>query len=247
MTPGMKEKTHSIPFALPLFVACAMVSGTASGAVLANYAFAGGSAASTDADPTSAASNVTFTDGSNTGTTETVIGAGFSGSSNMFYFRTNGLKTNETDAIGAPDFISFTFTPTPGTSYNLQNITVDFGGSNAGGGAPGYTSYAFLRSSLEDTAYSTNIGSTISRDVPGPGSGNEYNLAQETFTFTDPAFANVTAPVTFRLYMYSSSNAESLQILRLDNLRINGAVIPEPASSLAFALGVGVMAIRRRR
>ncbi|WAC18377.1 PEP-CTERM sorting domain-containing protein [Luteolibacter sp. SL250] len=246
----MNGKPFPIPFVLPICAACISVSGTASGAVLANYAFASGSATSTDTDITSTASNISLTNGDNTGTTTGtggVTGAGISSSSHMFYFRTSGLKTNEGDAVTAPDYISFTFTPTAGTSYNLQTITLDFGGSNAGGSAPGYTSYAFLRSSLGDTPYSTNIGSTISRDVPGPGAGDVYNLAQETFTFTDPAFANVTAPVTFRLYMYASSNAESLQILRLDNLRLNGAAVPEPASALALALSLGTTVLRRRR
>lgn len=246
----MKGKTLPlliVPAACSAFVAFSEFS---SGAVLANYAFAGGTSASTDTDSNSTASPLTFSNGANTGTTTgtgAVTGAAISSSTDMFYFRTTGLTSSESGAIGAPDYISFTFTPNPGTAYNLQTITLNFGGSNAGGTAAAYTSYAFLRSSLEDTPYSTNIGTTISRNVPGPGDGAVYNLALETFTFTDPAFANVTVPVTFRLYLYSSANDVSNQIVRLDDVRLNGTLIPEPTSALLAAIGLGSAALRRRR
>lgn len=228
-----------------------MVSATHA-AVLANYTFDDPSgsvvnSASSDTDPTSTASAFTINNGGTAGG-----GAAISASTDMAFFRSDGLTNSEAGAAGAPDYFSFTFTPNVGTSYNLTSITFDLGGSNggptggAGGGpSPTYSVFAFVRSSAEAIDFSTTIGSPVTQTVPGPGDGAVYNLSQRTINLTGPDFANVTTATTFRIYLYTSDNTFSNQILRMDNVVLNG--VPEPGSTTLALIGVGAGVFFRRR
>lgn len=226
-------------------------------AILANYTFDDASTTvstnvSSDTDTNSVASNFTINNGGTAGG-----GAAISASTDMAFFRSDGLTTTQAGAVGAPDYFTFTFTPNAGTSFNLTSITLDLGGSNggptggpAGGPSNAYSVFAFLRSSAEAVDYSTNIGSTATQLIPGPGDGAVYNLSQRTFDLTgSPEFANITTATTFRIYLYSSDNTFANQILRVDNVVLNGTLIPEPGSmTLALvSLGAGLCFRRRSR
>jgi len=224
-------------------------------AILASYTFDDPSATvanntSSDTDTNSAASIFAITNGGAAGT-----GPGISASTDMAFFRSDGLTTTEGGAIGAPDYFTFTFTPNIGTSFALTSITFDFGGSNGGptGGPSGgpsnsFNVFAVLRSNAEAVDYSTNIGATATQLIPGPGDGAVYNLSQRTFDLTgSPEFANVTTATTFRIYLYSSDNTFANQILRADNVLLNGTLIPEPGSTTLVLAGLGVGLYIRRR
>jgi hypothetical protein len=233
---------------IPLIFAITLMAATASrGAILAQYNFTAGSVASSDTDSTSTAGNFTISNGGTAGG-----GGGFSTTSNTAFFRSDGLTTSAAGALGAPDYFAFTFTPTGGSSFNLNSITLKIGGSNGGttGGPAGgpfvaYTSSGFLRTNAETTPYSTDAG-TFSQLIPGPGDGGTFNFVDAALPLSGPGFTNVTGPVTFRFYLYASDNTYSTQIPRIDDVVLNGDLVPEPSAALLGCIG-SLSLLRRRR
>jgi len=63
---------------------------------------------------------------------------------------------------------------------------------------------------------------------------------------TDPAFQGLTAPVTFRLTI-SADAATDFRGVGVDDLTLNGSVIPEPGTMGLLVLAFGLMGLWKRR
>lgn len=142
--------------------------------------------------------------------------------------------TDITGAIAANDYYGFTIQATSGQALNLTSFGIDLGQSG------GFSGNVYLRSSLDGFSTNLNVYSM---------SGLSTTLSTQTAVNLNPAtFSNLTEAVTFRLYFADNSSATTTGVVfRVDNVILNGDVIPEPTSSALAALGVVALASRRRR
>jgi hypothetical protein len=209
----------------------------ASSAILAQYDFTTGVVTSSDTDSSSTAGNFTVTNGGTVGG-----GAGFSTTTNMAFFRSDGLTGTEAGAVAAPDYFSFTITPTTGPT-SLTSLTFLFGGSTSTAVDGTFDPFVSIRTSAEAVPYNTNIG-TATRNVPNTGTANQ--LSSFSINLTNiPELQNFTTPVTFRLYVYAENAGTAAEILRLDTVVLNG--VPESSAILLSGAGILLAATRRRR
>ena len=66
-----------------------------------------------------------------------------------------------------------------------------------------------------------------------------------TFDLSGVAFDNLTAGIRFRLDMKDNGSTASNASLRIDDLTVNGTVIPEPGTVILSLVGVAGL-LRRR-
>lgn len=231
----MHRKIHPLVglavFTAGIFATC----GASSAAILANYTFTG--------NLSSSGQTFTGTVG-DFGISGGDVGQnGLSGAGNVF-FRGNGLTTTIGGAITAGDYFTFTITPGPGTQYQLDNLKFTFGVQN--NSATPFTGSVALYSSID--GFTTQIGSTASGAIAGDGGGPIWNSPA---TIDLSGFATLTplTPVEFRFYAaisnLSNSNVDN-RIVRLDDIQLNGTLIPEPTTALLGSLGILAL-IRRKR
>lgn len=193
---------------------------------------------SSDTDPNSVASTFTFsgmgTSGSSHGRSSATTGPHL----NTIYTRGSVLTTTDADALAGADYYSFTLTPGSGYNANLTSLTF-LADATQGGGTISYTANFFVRSSLD--AYSSNLG-TFS-DGPSSSANASFNL--HTVDLTAPAFQNLDAAVTFRIYLYhTGTDALSTNaITRSDTYTLNGTMVavPEPTTILLMGLAVSTL------
>ena len=213
-------------------------------AVLANYTFNDSSTTvanpnSSDTDGLTSASTFTANNGGPVGG-----GAGISSSTDMAFFRSDGLTTTTGDAVTNGDYFQFTISPIGGASMTLTSVTLDFGGSNSGTGGASFTTFGVIRSNAEAVDYTTDLGS-FSKTITADSTDNQ--LTGQTVNLSGSDFLNLTTPVTFRIYVYSSANTVSNQIARLDNVVLNGTSVPEATSAMLAVVGLAAAGLRRRR
>lgn len=92
--------------------------------------------------------------------------------------------------------------------------------------------------------FAANVGSTVS--VTQEGAGNAA-YQRHMIDLSGATHQNLTVPIEFRIYITNSVPGPSdAGIARLDNITLNGAIVPEP-SSLALVGSLGVLALLRRR
>ena len=227
------------PKMIPLIAAISiMASSLAPAVILAQYNFASGVVTSSDPAGDGGSGNFSVNNGSTVGG-----GAGFSGGTHMAFFRSDGLTASEMDAVAAPDYFSFTYTPDAG-SYQLTSLTLLFGGSSNTDANGTFTSHVSLRSDAEAVDYSSVLGSS-SKVIGNADADNHLDAV----SFDLSGFAElqtITAPVTFRLYVYAENAGLSSEILRMDDVVLNGNLVPEPSVAVLGALAAFGL-IRRRR
>jgi hypothetical protein len=151
------------------------------------------------------------------------------------------------DAIAADTCFSFTITPQAGQQITLSQITL-----RAGVGNDTTTRSFFVFSSVEGiTADKTLLtGSTTT----GLKKWDTGGLTELTHSFSGSQYKDITAPITFHIYVQSK---DAGQTLIFDDIRVTGIVtaaaappVPEPR---AIALLVGLttlataLAFRRAR
>jgi hypothetical protein len=180
----------------------------------------------------------------------TLTAVGLTTTSQSDFFRWSGWGNGTTQPEDIPSthgsYIEFTIEPEPGYQFSLDATSTIVGSTRAYGTT---TNTAVLRSSLD--GYASNLDTFVS----GAGSGG-WSMD------VGSGFANVSAPVTFRLYVCNTiNNTAYLWTFRPDesvasapqahlDLIINGTVsaIPEPATLGLLGIGVvGGLWLRRRR
>jgi len=219
----------------------------AEGAVVANYLFNSGSAASNDSASNSIAQP--FVVSGNTVGSDT----GFSSGGNV-YLRGTSYTTSEAGAVLANDYFEFTITPTGGAALDLTSVSFVIGGSGATTPpTAAFTPTVALRSNAEAADFTTDLG-TASYSFPAGQAAASFG-STATINLTGPEFQNVSTPVTFRFYAWApdatataGQSTDSGQIIRLDTVVLNATqVVPEPSRVLLLFAGLGLLVGRRRR
>lgn len=167
-------------------------------------------------------------------------------------------------------FTSILFTaPTyPGQGVVLQTTTIDATAGRPAGATPADSEYILFTLSL-DSGFQMSLDQFSFKAARGGSSaGRGYDLRsslddyQNTLATSNIAtqrsegfsnisitlgteFDNLEAPVTFRIYVYSTGTGSSIEF---DDITVDGslAVVPEPAAGLLGMLALGGL-LRRRR
>lgn len=231
-------------FVVLIGAATCAISGITHAAVLADYRFTSNPTNTEPLVTDSTASAVTLSGGI---VYSSVIGNPAGGAS-VAVNLTDG--TDQSSAIAANDYIAFTLTPNVGYALDLADLRFDWviqRDSKVANPDPNpWTATAFLKSSVGGFSSGDPTLGTASRSTSyfGIGNGATEN-AWQNVVFDLSSIANSTSPVTFRLYLYDNGSYADSRI-RLDNVVVNGAVVPEPASLAGLGL-MGLLLQRRRR
>lgn len=240
------KNTVLTPAAICVFFASSYLNAD----ILANYDFGDDagtrSAASIVASDLGTASNMSKSWGSN------FLG-NVSGSGLDFYtFSTSGGfvipdTIEESLAVsGNPGYIEFTFTPSE--SINLTSFSFDLGvfndiESTYDVGAELFSSLTGFSDASQSLGGGTHTGQPLNPVA-------DYAPTVTIDLTGESALQNIDSAVTFRVHYYDEAGIESGNaILRLDNVVLEGAAVPEPAT-IGFAFGVatlGLVLLRRRK
>jgi hypothetical protein len=247
----------SNPLLRNLLAATTLAAGTSvNAAVIAEYTFplVGGVVSQpTTATATTVASGVSASIFGGGGVTAVSFSAGLAdtGSTsdlgNAFLNRVNTPTTPNVDAAGTTGYyFSFTVTPDFGNSLNLQSLSFFYGDAQTDASPTALN--LGLYTSVD--SYAAQVGTSLSwapatttkaapADYFTTASGAQY----ATLDLSGPAFQNLTTATTFRIYGWD--NIATAGQIRIDDVTLNGTVVPEP--SAAILGGLGLLAILRRR
>jgi len=214
--------------------AALIIAPTGSAAILASYDFAtGGGNLSGTPDANFTISDIAITPGSSNNTGE------FLNVANDLNARFSGRGT-PTEGDG---FFEFTLTPLA-SDYTLQSITwSDESIMTLAGGTTSVNFEVFSSMDTFTTALDTQVGSTSDNDnrsVTGTVSLDISSLS---------AGGALSAATTFRVFVDNvggTNGALGQRGYYIDNLAINGEVIPEPSAGLLSLLGLS-LTLRRKR
>lgn len=261
-------KTPKSVFAL---VACFTAAGwTASpAAIVASYNFDGASSAerraSKDTDVDSAASILSpgaglGTEGNSTTSwlVSTTAGIGTPSRGNTLFASNSAISgsaatpATEADAVTGNDYFEFTFTPNAATTWNLTSVELEFYWARTSVATANPTPTpevsVFIRSSLD--SFGTTLGSATNTGLWG---ANGEATADADFGPLSidleslAAYDAVSAPVTFRIYMMDNLEytGNSGWGIRIDNIELEGTLVPEPSAGISLA-AAGVLVLLRR-
>jgi hypothetical protein len=218
----------------------------ASGAVLAKYEFGTGTpatATTADATTTTVGSGVVAGNfiASVPGTDQ-----GFSANGNAF-LRSTATGSTQADALADDNFFSVTISlANSGDVLNLSSLTLLLGGSadNQSGSPTNWTNEIFLQSSVggfgtgNAIIAGTNTTSALLRNT-----GTTFP-SSASFDLSGASFQGLET-ITFQFRFADSTNVSGF-VSRIDDVTINGAVIPEPSAALLGSMGLLVLLLRRR-
>lgn len=203
--------------------AALLAGGVAQGQVILDFDFTGapGNQVSTSGTPTGAGVGVI---------SNAIIdrGSGLNPAS-----ASNSISSNGWDDLSPNDYFSIRFDIASGNAINFQTLSLSTRSSSSG---PGFLS---VYSSLD--SFSTAL---FSFTQPGTSTVTaNYNISTLT---------GVTGSVEFRIIADNTTSAGGGTIGSTGTFRINsasfeGSVIPEPSTALLLTLGMGVLAVVRRR
>ncbi len=178
--------------------------------------------------------------GINVGTGGTT--AAGTGSGNVLSFRANAGQTliqATTTSSGIPtsqEYFSFTLSGTVGNTLDLSSISFDFakgGTGNDRGVVVWYSTDAFAGNAFALGNGSENSAVILSANTDQLARNVSYSLA---------SLPDTVGSIEFRFY---STNASG-NTIKLDNIIVEGVVVPEPGSLLLASLGM-LGLLRRRR
>lgn len=231
----------------PIVALCAFGMSLVHAAPILTYNF------TTDLNPSSVDANASGTGITGTYATEhpdlIIAPWGHSSAGNMFL---RGTVTEQSFNAGL--YFQFVLTPDAGYQLDLNAITLDFGASRGGGAPNSFTSNLLLRSSVD--GYANDIASTPTPVTITNTTSTLTWLTGVSFDLSGPAYDNVSAPLTFRMYIFDNSQkleeadkTANGMITRLDNITVDGAVsvIPEPGTLALLLIGLGSAVLLRRK
>ncbi len=163
-------------------------------------------------------------------------------------------------AIIDGNFFEFSITTENGFFMTLDSFTLDVGWQGANDGRFGVTSSINGHDYTAREAITTEIAADAS-SIPNvlqsnsPGSWAKLSLGDwgtgegTTIDVSGTEFQNITS-VTFRIYGFAINDpdpANTANIFRLDNIRVDATVVPEPGRAVLTMLGTFGLVLRRRR
>lgn len=229
-----------------LTCACALTLGltSAQAALLGEYTFDSNSAAATNVASVVDMSAWDATTGTSTGT----ISAG-----SAFINASETPGNNNINPATPTSYHAFSFTVQNlgvGETLSITSISGDFFG-NIHGGTSGNSGHRIAL--FSDQVGYTDNGDRIGDEVwidKNPATARPESISFDISTITTSALSNLSNDevVEFRFY-FSDSSSNSLVNSRLDNIKLNGTVIPEPGSYalLGGCLALAWVMVRRRR
>jgi len=176
--------------------------------------------------------------GFSTGSITNFLGGGATALTPHRFVRGNRTTATVVGAIANNDYFKFTLTPNATFLANLTDLFFDYSGT--GTSSIENTSTFFVRSGADD--FAADIGTTV---LAAQFAGNSV-FRRQTIDLSGASFQNLTAAIEFRIYVMNSVTATNDGVARLDNITLNGTIVPEP-SSLALVGSLGVLALLRRR
>lgn len=233
----MITKTYHLLLLATLSAAVFSVHSTARAAILAQYPFTD-NLSSLDTDTNSTVSTLGFFGGS----VDSTIGLSAAG---HVYFRGLDMTGTTEGAIANDDYFTFTFTPNAGTQFQLQTLTFNLGGSNNTDNP--FTAQLAVYSSAD--GFASRLGDLATYAVAAQ-TGTSFG-ATTTIDLSGLGTLTSATPVAFRFYASlsgASAAGNNNAILRLDNIEMNGVLVPEPSVALMGALaGILGLSVHHRR
>lgn len=160
-------------------------------------------------------------------------------SSGTIAANSNAISDSLTTAISAGDYYEVQLTPPSGQSLSLTSFSFTYA-ATAGIGINYWARY-YGRSSVE--GFGVNMsGATWPKEIWATANPNSA-----TVTVTLGAgYADLTETISFRIYMTDRGSFDgSSHQARIDNIQVDGEVVPEPAA-LALTLLLPVVLSPRR-
>ncbi len=234
----------SIPLAAGVVCLAAI---SAKGAILSQWTFDAISTAPSNVIAGATAGNFS-TPGTFPGTTGPVASTTVSGVGGTapYVFGAGGLSTSEASAITDNDFYTFTLTPTVGNAVSFSAVSF-YGWANTGFNADSYT--FFVRSNQTGNTTLDTFTQTIElANATSPSGTSQFSINLSGVA----ALQNVSSATTFTIGVYVNGLPAVGNLagnMRIDGIQLDGTVgaVPEPLSPILSGLGLGLLAIRRRR
>ncbi len=160
-------------------------------------------------------------------------------------FARNTMADQATFADSKTDntYFQFTLSVDPGQLISLDSVSFDIGATKTTGYLPAasFTAGFFLTSDQDGF-----VGSLGGESIESPtGTGTNWGVANVTLD----GLLSPAESVTFRIYLTTSELPAPPDhgVYRVDNISVNGSVIPEPSAYALLAMGGGVFWLRRSR
>lgn len=205
--------------------------------VLAVYSFEANSAASSDAQPDTGADDLAF--GPFTGGT---FEAGTAIASNALRLGTNTTGTSAGDSdtlaesLSLGNYVSVTLKPNA-NSVSLSSLTFDHAFVNGAGTTSNVSVFTNLMGFAEGDVLDTFTFTTVTGDTA---------VTERTVDLATglPELQGVTTDIELRLYFWDNSDTGS-RLTVIDDLQLNGTVVPEPGSVSLLLVAAGLILSRR--
>ena len=257
----MKSSTILIAFAISLPLA-----GFAD--IISHYAFNGSTYADSAGFAGVAAGDLVRGAGTTSDSNFSTFSTPVDGGSHSFFIRGSGLNVADNATAAATvtatsqgNYVEFTLNSSG--LMNLTSLTLD-AAKNAGNNhsmrllvTSDITGHLFdnrldiISPAAADTSLANVIQSNLAdnlSDSPN-GIGIDWGVADNTtINLSVPAFQNIS-DATFRIYAFTIANGSpsNANVMRLDNIIVNGTVVPEPASLSLLLIGALIGRTLRRR
>ena len=259
------------PLPLPVlpFLTAALLAVATRADLIVQYGFDGGTFAPTSTLPGVTAGNITPGTAFNTDDGLSTVSTPADGGTHSYFGRGTSVHTSTADSssgftsantfgnyfeftLSAPSLMNLTSLgfDTSKNEFNTHSfrilVTSDITGHSL------LTRLNFTSPATVDTSLPDLIESQVTGDISNAPAGLGSNWGNGDNALVDlnvPAFQGVSA-VTFRVYAFTlgqvGGTANIANVVRFDNVLVNGAVVPEPACAALFLLALPVL-LRRRR
>lgn len=166
------------------------------------------------------------------GLTATSMGLGGGAVGTSFATGWRSAESFNTTNIDLTAYFGFSITPGAGKTLDISGFDFDYKTENNANAPKKFE----VRYSLTD--FATDSGTSFA-------SGSITTDGTVVTSSSSLALEDVAAAIGFRIYMFgaASSNRDGM----IDNVKVSGDVIPEPATMALLCMGSGLLAVRRRR